>query len=187
MHQRSGVGNGRILTYLSETYKYPSKFGTLLYASQLLQAEAMRCGVEHMRRHRGRCMGALYWQLNDIWPTASWSSIDYYGRWKALQYVAKRFYNPIMISCQETGERATRPLPTMDPRVEYETKAQLCVTNETLYDVTGVVAWALRDHTGTVLQEGETELTVPRLSSAWLEEIDFAKTDVDHNYFSYEF
>ena len=66
--------------------------------SQLLQAEAMRYGVEHLRRHRGRCMGALYWQLNDIWPTASWSSLDYYGRLKALHYVAKRFYNPIMIS-----------------------------------------------------------------------------------------
>ena len=187
MHQRSGVGNGRILTYLSDTYKYPSEFGTLLYASQLLQAEAMRYGVEHMRRHRGRCMGALYWQLNDIWPTASWASIDYYGRWKALQYVAKRFYNPIMISCKETGERATRPLPTMDPRVGYETKAQLCVTNETLYDVTGVVTWALRNHTGAILQKGEEELTVPSLSSVWLEEMDFAKTDVDHNYFSYEF
>ena len=187
MHQRNGTANGKILTYLSETYKYPSEFGTLLYASQLLQAEAMRYGVEHLRRHRGRCMGALYWQLNDIYPTASWSSIDYYGRFKALHYVAKRFYNPIMISCKETGERTTRTFPTMDPRVGYETKAQLCVTNETLSDVTGVVAWALRDHTGKVLQEDESRLTVPSLSSVWLEEMDFEKTDVDHNYLSYEF
>ncbi len=187
MHQRNGTANGKILKYLSETYKYPSEFGTLLYASQLLQAEAMRYGVEHLRRHRGRCMGALYWQLNDIWPTASWSSIDYYGRFKALHYVAKRFYNPILISCKETGERTTRSFPTMDPRVDYETKAQLCVTNETLNDVTGVAAWALRDHTGKVLKEGKTELTVPALSSTWLEEMDFCKTDVDNNYMSFEF
>lgn len=187
MHQRSGVGNGRILSYLANTYKYPTEFGTLLYASQILQAEAIRYGVEHLRRHRGRCMGALYWQLNDIWPTASWSSIDYYGRWKALQYVAKRFYKPIMISCQEIGEKAFRPLVTMDPRIGYETKAQLCVTNETLQDVTGVVTWALRDNTGAILQEGKEEVTVPSLTSVWLEEMDFARTDVEHNYISYAF
>ncbi len=132
-------------------------------------------------------MGALYWQLNDIWPTASWSSIDYYGRWKALQYVAKRFYKPIMISCQEIGEKAFRPLVTMDPRIGYETKAQLCVTNETLQDVTGVVTWALRDNTGAILQEGKEEVTVPSLTSVWLEEMDFARTDVEHNYISYAF
>lgn len=187
MHQRNGVANGKILNYLSQTYKYPREFGTLLYASQLLQAEAMRYGVEHLRRNRGRCMGSLYWQLNDIWPTASWSSVDYYGRLKALHYVAKRFYNPIMISCKETGEGTTRYFPTLHPSVDYETKAQLCVTNETLYDCTGVVVWALRDNTGKIFQSGETELTVSSLTSVWLEEMDFCKTDVDHNYMSYEF
>lgn len=187
MHQRNGVANGKILNYLSQTYKYPSEFGTLLYASQLLQAEAMRYGVEHLRRNRGRCMGALYWQLNDIWPTASWSSVDYYGRLKALHYVAKRFYNPIMISCKETGEWDTREFPTTDPRVGYETKAQLCVTNETRSDVTGEAVWALRDMNGKVLKEGKTAITVPALSSLWLEEMDFGKTDVDHTYMSFAF
>ena len=132
-------------------------------------------------------MGALYWQLNDIWPTASWSSVDYYGRLKALHYVAKRFYNPIMISCKETGEGTTRYFPTLDPRVEYETKAQLCVTNETLADVTGEAVWALRDNSGRILQEGKTVLTVPALSSVWLEEMDLCKTDVDNNYLSFAF
>ena len=187
MHQRNGVANGKILNYLSQTYKYPKEFGTLLYASQLLQAEAMRYGVEHLRRHRGRCMGALYWQLNDIWPTASWSSLDYYGRLKALHYVAKRFYNPIMISCKETGEWDTREFPTTDPRVGYETKAQLCVTNETRVDVTGEAVWALRDNAGKILKEGKTAMTVPALSSVWLEEMDFCKTDVDNTYMSFAF
>lgn len=187
MHQRNGVANGKILNYLSQTYKYPKEFGTLLYASQLLQAEAMRYGVEHLRRHRGRCMGALYWQLNDIWPTASWSSVDYYGRLKALHYVAKRFYNPIMISCKETGEGDTRYFPTLDPRVDYTTKAQLCVTNETRSDVTGEAVWALRDSTGKILKEGKTAMTVPALSSVWLEEMDFCKTDVDNTYMSFAF
>ena len=187
MHQRNGEANGKILNYLSQTYKYPREFGTLFYASQLLQAEAMRYGVEHLRRHRGRCMGALYWQLNDIWPTASWSSIDYYGRYKALHYVAKRFYNPIMISCKETGERTTRFFPTLHPSVTYETKAQLCVTNETRGDVEGIVVWALRNSSGEILKEGEQALSVPALSSVWLEEMDFEHTDVDHNYISFVF
>ena len=147
----------------------------------------MRYGVEHLRRHRGRCMGTLYWQLNDIWPTASWSSIDYYGRLKALHYVAKRFYNPVLISCKETGEWTTRYFPTLDPRVEYETKAQLCVTNDTANDISGTVVWALRDQKGKILQEGEKQLSVPALSALWLEEMDFKKTDVDHHYLSYAF
>ncbi len=188
MHQRNGSANGKILSYLSQTFLYPRDFGTLLYASQLLQAEAIRYGVEHFRRHRGRCMGALYWQLNDIWPVASWASIDYYGRYKALQYVAKRFFSPVLISCKETGEKETRPVVTLEPGfIDYETKAQLCVTNDTLRPVTGVAAWALRDSTSKVLQEGKTQLTVPALSAVWLEEMDFHKTDVEHTYFSYEF
>ena len=82
------------MNYLQQTYRYPTEFTTLLYASQLLQADAIRYGVEHFRRNRGRCMGAVYWQLNDCWPVVSWSSIDYGGRWKALHYYAKRFFCP---------------------------------------------------------------------------------------------
>lgn len=188
MHQRNGAANGKIVNYMSQTFLYPNNFGTLLYASQLLQAEAIRYGVEHLRRHRGRCMGALYWQLNDIWPVASWASIDYYGRYKALQYAAKRFFNPVIISCLEIGERTTRPVVTMEQgRPDYTTQAQLCVTNDTMEDVTGIASWALRDHTGKILKEGSTEVTVPALSAVWLDNMDFNKTDVDHNYMSYEF
>ncbi|MFR0802757.1 MAG: glycoside hydrolase family 2 protein, partial [Suilimivivens sp.] len=103
MHQRNTSANGKIMNYLSATYLYPKDFDQLLYASQLLQADAIRYGVEHFRRNRGRCMGAVVWQLNDIWPVASWASIDYYGRWKALHYAEKRMFAPVMISCEETG------------------------------------------------------------------------------------
>lgn len=67
-HQRNRAANGKILSYLSQTYRYPESFDNLLYASQLLQADAIRYGVEHWRRFRGRCMGAIIWQLNDCWP-----------------------------------------------------------------------------------------------------------------------
>lgn len=187
MHQRSGSANGKILSYLSQTFRYPCEFGTLLYASQLLQAEAIRYGVEHLRRNRGRCMGALYWQLNDIWPVASWSSIDYFGRYKALQYVAKRFFSPVLLSCMESGEQTTRPVVTLEPgHPDYATKAQLCITNDTLLEVSGMVRWALRDRFGVPLQEDTFPVQVAPLSSLWFDEMDFRKTDVDNTYFSYE-
>ena len=185
-HQRNAGANSKIINYLSQNYLYPSDFGTLLYASQLLQAEAMKYGVEHLRRNRGRCMGALYWQLNDIWPTASWSSIDYYGRLKALHYYAKRFYSPLLISCVETGEIATRPYVIMPPSVDYETKAKLVITNDTLGTVKAKVLARLCNTTGETLNSYEWNVCVPSLGTFELPELDFNKTDVLNNYFVYE-
>lgn len=186
-HQRNAGANAKIISYLSQTYLYPNDFGTLLYASQLLQAESIKYGVEHLRRNRGRCMGTLYWQLNDIWPTASWSSIDYYGRLKALHYYAKRFYSPILISCIETGETTTRPYVIMEPKYyDYETKAQIAVTNDTLNTVFAKVRTYLRNNCGGIIMFKEREVTVEALSVVILEEEDFNKTDVLNNYYSYE-
>lgn len=103
-HQKSKPGNGKMLTYLSGKYLYPGNFEHLIYATELLQADAIRYGVEHFRRFRGICMGAIYWQLNDCWPAISWSSVDYYQRPKALHYFAKRFFAPIVISAHENGK-----------------------------------------------------------------------------------
>lgn len=97
-HQKNPAANGKILYYLSENFRYPENFRKLLYVSQILQGMAMKYGVDHWRRHRGRCMGTLYWQINDNWPVASWASIDYFGRWKALHYMAKKFYAPQAVS-----------------------------------------------------------------------------------------
>jgi beta-mannosidase len=174
--------------YLADTFLYPSNFGDLLYASQLLQAESIKYGVEHFRRNRGRCMGTLYWQLNDIWPVASWASIDYYGRWKALHYYAKRFYNPILISCNETSEKATRTNVNVEPyECDWSTKAQLCITNDNLSPITGIVKWALRRSDASIITSGDASVTVPELSALWLDEMDFNKTDFENNYMSYEF
>ncbi len=94
-HQKCKGGNKKILMYLADNYLYPLDFETLVYASQLLQADAIKCGVEHFRRNRGYCMGSIYWQFNDCWPVASWSSIDSNLRYKALHYAAKKFYAPV--------------------------------------------------------------------------------------------
>ena len=97
-HQKNHGGNERILTYMLREYPEPRDFASFVYVSQVQQAEAIKVGAEHLRRNRPRTMGALFWQLNDCWPVASWSSIDYFGRWKALQYYARRFYNELLVS-----------------------------------------------------------------------------------------
>ena len=187
MHQRNAGANAKIVSYLSQTFLYPTDFGTLLYASQLLQAEAMKYGVEHLRRNRGRCMGTLYWQLNDIWPVASWSSIDYYGRLKALHYYAKRFYSPVLLSCTEIGEKTTRPYVIMEPDYyDYETKASLSVTNDSLEAVDGIVVATLRNNYAEPIAKAVYSVSVEPHSVVHFDEIDFGKTDVKRNYYSFE-
>jgi len=97
-HQKNNEGNSIIHDYLAKDYPEPKDFASFLYVSQVLQAEGIKIGAEHFRRERPLTMGSIFWQLNDCWPVASWSSIDYYGRWKALQYYARRFYSPILVS-----------------------------------------------------------------------------------------
>jgi beta-mannosidase len=97
-HQRHPRGNQLVREYMLRDYTEPKDFESFLYVSQVLQAEGIRIGAEHLRRIMPHNMGSLYWQINDCWPVASWSSIDYFGRWKALQYYARRFYNDLLIS-----------------------------------------------------------------------------------------
>ena len=186
MHQRNAAANGKIMTYLSATYLYPADFEMLLYASQLLQADAIRYGIEHFRRNRGRCMGTVVWQLNDIWPVASWASIDYYGRWKALHYAEKRAFAPVMISCEEVGELSERPFCVAQP-APIEKSARLHVANETMTQVTGTVRWSLRKANGEVLLEGAQEVSVEPLSGLWLEKMDFSDYDELEVYISFCF
>jgi beta-mannosidase len=97
-HQRHPRGNQLIRTYMLREYNQPKDFESFLYVSQVLQAEGIKLGAEHLRRIMPQNMGSLYWQANDCWPVASWSSMDYFGRWKALMYYTKRFYSPMLVS-----------------------------------------------------------------------------------------
>lgn len=186
-HQRNQAANGKILSYLSQTFRYPNSFDDLLYASQLMQAEAIRYGVEHWRRNRGRCMGAIIWQLNDIWPVASWASIDYYGRWKALHYAAKRFFAPLMISAEDEGELSQNPKINEYHPAPLEKSFRLNVCNETLRDVTGEVVWALRTPDGAIVRQNQQTLTIPAMSAKWLDKVDCADASLTGHYVSFAF
>jgi len=189
-HQRNNAANGKIMNYLYQTYLYPTSFDAFVYASQLLQADAIRYGVEHFRRNRGRCMGAIYWQLNDCWPVISWASIDYCGRWKALHYAAKRFFRPLTLSCAEEGLLTQNPNINFE-RYEYEENAlkkgmRLCVENETMLSHTVEVTWQLRRADASVIRQGRETVTVEPLSSNWLEYEDFADADTFGDYIAYQ-
>ena len=184
-HQRNASANGKIAEYLSQTYRFPRDLDGFVYASQLLQAQAMQYGVEHWRRHRGRCMGAVVWQLNDCWPVVSWASIDYHGRWKALHYYEKRFFAPVLISCHEEGVLSQDTNVNAEP-FELKKSARLNVSNETTRPFTGVARWSLRRPDASVIAEGAFDVNVSALSAVWLPEQDFSDQDTYGCYYAYE-
>ncbi|MCI7384860.1 MAG: glycoside hydrolase family 2 protein [Hungatella hathewayi] len=184
-HQKNAGANGKILQYMSQMYLYPESLELLVYVSQLLQAEAIRYGVEHFRRNRGRCMGCVYWQLNDCWPVASWSSIDYYGRWKALHYFAKRFFAPVLLSCEEEGALSSSMNVNEENRRIRKT-ARFCVTNETRERITGVIRWSLRDASSRIHQQGQYCVEAEPLSVCSFPQMEFTEADMRRWYLSYE-
>lgn len=114
-HQRSGVGNTLIMSYLLDWFRLPTTFEYTLHLSQILQAMSIKYAVEHWRRLMPRTMGALYWQLNDTWPGVSWSSLDYFHRWKGLHYYARNFFAPVLLSLiEDSGKRSVECHVTND-------------------------------------------------------------------------
>lgn len=169
-HQRCAGGNQKIFAYLSKYFRFPRDLSALVYLSQLSQAEAIRHGSEHWRRHRGRCMGAVYWQFNDNWPVASWSSVDYFGRWKALHYRARSFFANLLLSCPVDGERV-----------------ELHLSNEGRTPERGTVSWLLVDTGGTDLDRGKFSVSADPLSSTKVFEKNFTGVDPRRCLFFYRF
>ena len=188
-HQRSNGGNELILSYITKNYLYPTSLEGVIYASQLVQAESVKYKVEHARRNRGIYMGTLYWQLNDIWPVISWASIDYFGRYKALQYFAKRFYSPILISAEEIGYAQNRRFVNTEKGTYIAEKSVvLAVTNDTLKESVGVVKWQLLNSQSQTVKSGEEKIKVLARMSLKLNKLDFSEFDEEemHLYYTYE-
>lgn len=158
-HQKNKTANSKIVHYMRHMFSYPKVFEHILYVSQLIQAEGIRYGVEHFRRNYGRTMGSIYWQLNDCWPVASWSSIDYEGRWKALHYHSKKFYAPILLSIEENKRKMT---------------VNLHLTNETLENYEGILRYQLLTLNGLSVDEHEIQLNCKKLSTTLHVSIDYS-------------
>ncbi len=141
-HQRSGIGNAAIMQYMLDWFRLPAGFDSTLWLTQILQGMAMKYAVEHWRRSMPRGMGTLYWQLNDCWPVASWSSIDYFRRWKALHYMARRFYAPLLVSAVEDAEKGT---------------CEIWVSSDLLVPAEGRIRWHLTDLAGKVVRSGHED------------------------------
>jgi beta-mannosidase len=138
---------------MARDYPAPKDFASFLYLSQVVQAEGIKIGAEYFRRSRPETMGSLFWQLNDCWPVASWSSIDYYGRWKALQYYARRFYAPILVS-PHVGDSALKVHIVSD-----KTQAEPALLRVRLMDFDGKV----------LLEESHAVEIAPLASKVYLE------------------
>jgi beta-mannosidase len=158
-HQRHPRGNQLIREYMLREYPEPKDFESFLYVSQVLQAEGIRTGAEHLRRIMPRNMGSLYWQIDDCWPVASWSSIDYYGRWKALQYYARHFYTNLLIS----------------PHLEDGRLKFYVVSDETKPEAATIHVMVM-DFNGKVVQSLDAPVTIASLSSHSY--FDIALTDL---------
>lgn len=157
-HQRSGIGNLRIKEYMSWDYNIPKDFNDFLYMSQVLQAQGIKIAIEAHRSDMPYCMGTMYWQLNDCWPVASWSSTDYYHKWKALHYIVKKAYQPILLVIKQV-----------------ENKVVVHGVSDLLKDTTGELKLMLIDFNGEVIISISEQIVIKKNTSTKIFEIDKQK------------
>ena len=163
-HQKNIGGNGRIMSYLTAHFQLPKDFPSLVYLSQVLEAEALRVGVEYWRTLWPHTAGTLYWQLDDCWPVASWASIDYYGRWKAAHYAARRFYAPLLLSLEA-----------------HAAGVNLAIHNDTPTPASGRVRWSLETLRGQPVQAGDIPYVVDGFAVERLPPLNIADQVTDEN------
>jgi beta-mannosidase len=163
-HQKNASGNSLMVGQMLDTFRLPKDFVSLVYLSMALQAEGIRYGVEHWRRYPDRVAGILYWQLNDCWPVASWSSLDYFGRWKALHYAARRFYAPLMLSIEDKPP-----------------EQGVYVSNDRLKPWEGTVNWSLETLEGEVLTSGDAPVKAAPQAATQVCRLDFSEQITEDN------
>ena len=164
-HQRSGIGNTTIMQYMLSWFRLPLGFENTLWASQILQGMAIKYACEHWRRSMPRGMGTLYWQINDTWPVASWSSIDYFGRWKALHYMARHFFAPVLVSGLEDAKKGT---------------VEIHLTSDERKPLKGRLRWLVTDLAGKRLLSGHKEVSAPANGNKRVETLKL-KAQVDRH------
>lgn len=176
-HQKNRFGNQIILDYVSRRYRFPKDQNALLFLSQINQADCMQVGVEHYRRNMPRCMGALYWQLNDCWPVASWASLEFTGRWKALHYAARRFFAPAIVSAHVPGEEQTI---INNYRRTSVREVHLYTVDDAPEPAAGVLRWDLFHVSGRIVLRGRKRVTLRHGESVLQQTLDLAAPMAKH-------
>jgi beta-mannosidase len=171
-HQKNAAGNLIILDYIARLYRFPKDYASLAYLSQLNQAYCMRIGVEHFRRSMPRTMGALYWQLNDCWPVASWSSLEFGGRWKALHYEAKRFFAPALVSVHVPGDETIHLDNSIRSTIH---DLHVYTVFDGIKDTAGKIVWSLQHLDGRTLRKGQKSVALRYGKSVKQLTLDFAR------------
>lgn len=161
-HEKNSGAKGiaKIQKYMDMYFKPAKDFDSALWLSQIMQAYGIKIGAESWRQNMPKSMGCVVWQYNDCWPVASWSSVDYYGHWKALQYAARHFYEPLLVSGLEHPEKGT---------------VDLFVTSDLSEACKGNVTWMATDVNGKVLEQGSKAVDIPARHSQLVSTIDLSK------------
>ena len=156
-HQKNIGGNQVIFDYVSRLFRFPANYRSVAYLSQVNQAICMQTACEHFRRQSPMCLGALYWQINDCWPVASWSSLEFGGKWKALHYYAKRFFAPALVSVRHLGTESRRT-------GNYISNARGPIEIHTVWDGpeprSAVLEWMLQTLDGETVRSGGSEFSM---------------------------
>lgn len=157
-HQKCKNGNEKMIYYIASRFRLPEKFEDYVYLSQITQSECIEDATEHWRRNKGRCNGAIYWQFNDCWPVCSWSSYDYFGNYKALQYRAKNFNAPLSVSAED-----------------FPDKIKISVLNDFNSQKSVCVRYALYDFSKGEVLSDEKSLTVQPFENADAFELKYSQ------------
>jgi len=171
-HQKNPAGNLIILDYVARLYRFPKDYAALSYLSQLNQAYCMKIGIEHFRRSMPRTMGALFWQLNDCWPVASWSSIEFGGVWKALQYESKRFFAPALVSAHVLGDEMSGKINRLSSTVS---GVDIYTVFDGTTDESAELTWSLEHLEKGTIRQGKKSVKLRYGQSVKQIHLDLAK------------
>jgi beta-mannosidase len=169
-HQKHATGYETIETYMKRGYPLPEKLDDFVYVSQVVQADGMKIAMEAHRRAMPRCMGSLYWQFNDCWPVVSWSGIDYYGRWKALQYQVKRSFEPLIVSCLQSYDSVS-----------------VYIVNDSYKPYVGKLICTVADFKGKIEGQTEIKVSVPAFGSVFVLKVAMPVKGMQGKYLLAEF
>jgi beta-mannosidase len=164
-HQRCPLGNDRIKNMTGNYFRPGKDFDSTLWISQLVQAYGIKLGAEFWRQHMPQSLGCLFWQYNDCWPVASWASVDYHGRWKALHYAARRFYAPMLVSGLEDEKNFT---------------VAVYLTSDLATPQSGQLEWRVTDLPGTLLNDGTLAAEIAPRKSQIVQTLDLNSLAQSH-------